>query len=136
MEFNGVINVYKEKGYTSHDVVSILKRTLKSKAGHTGTLDPEAEGVLPIVLGKSTRLADYIMAEDKVYEADIHFGVTTDTQDMTGNVLTDGRPARVGEEQLLAVLERFTGEISQVPPMYSAIKVNGEKLYNLARKGV
>jgi len=136
MEFNGVINVYKEKGYTSHDVVSILKRQLKSKAGHTGTLDPEAEGVLPIVLGKSTRLADYIMAEDKVYETQIHFGVTTDTQDMTGNVLSDNRPVGVSRKALLDILEKFKGEISQVPPMYSAIKINGEKLYNLARKGI
>jgi len=136
MEYNGVINVYKEKGYTSHDVVAIIKRTLKTKAGHTGTLDPEAEGVLPIVLGKSTRLADYIMAEDKVYEAEIHFGVTTDTCDMTGNVLVDNRPVSVTKEQLLGVLEKFKGEVSQIPPMYSAIKINGEKLYNLARKGI
>jgi len=136
MEYNGVINVYKEKGYTSHDVVAIMKRTLKAKAGHTGTLDPEAEGVLPIVLGKSTRLADYIMAEDKVYEAEIHFGVTTDTCDMTGNVLTDNRPVSVTKERLLEAIEKFKGEIKQIPPMYSAIKINGEKLYNLARKGI
>jgi len=136
MEFNGVINVYKEKGYTSHDVVAIIKRTLKTKAGHTGTLDPEAEGVLPIVLGKSTRLADYIMAEDKVYQAEIHFGVTTDTCDMTGNVLMDNRPVSVTKEHLLDTLEKFKGEINQIPPMYSAIKINGEKLYNLARKGI
>ena len=136
MEFNGVINVYKEKGYTSHDVVAIIKRTLKTKAGHTGTLDPEAEGVLPIVLGKSTRLADYIMAEDKVYEAEIHFGVTTDTCDMTGNVLDDNRPVSVTKERLLEAIGRFKGEINQMPPMYSAIKINGEKLYNLARKGI
>jgi len=136
MEINGVINVYKERGYTSHDVVNILKRTLKTKAGHTGTLDPEAEGVLPIVLGKSTKLADYIMAEDKIYEAIIHFGVTTDTQDMTGNVITDNRPVSISKEQLLIALEKFRGEISQIPPMYSAIKIGGEKLYNLARKGI
>lgn len=135
-EVNGVINVYKESGYTSHDVVNILKRLLKIKAGHTGTLDPEAEGVLPIVLGKSTRLADYIMAEDKTYEAVIHFGITTDTLDMTGNVVTDNRPVCPPKEQLLEVFEQFRGEISQVPPMYSAIKIGGEKLYNLARKGI
>jgi len=136
MEFNGVINVYKEKGYTSHDVVAIIKRTLKAKAGHTGTLDPDAEGVLPIVLGKSTRLADYIMAEDKVYEAVIHFGIETDTQDMSGNLLTDNRPVSVSKERLLAALEKFKGEISQIPPMYSAIKIDGQKLYDLARKGI
>jgi len=136
MEFNGVINVYKEKGYTSHDVVAIIKRTLKVKAGHTGTLDPDAEGVLPIVLGKSTRLADYIMAEDKVYEAVIHFGVETDTQDMSGNTLMDNRPVNVQKERLLAALDKFKGAISQTPPMYSAIKIDGKKLYDLARKGI
>jgi len=136
MEINGVINVYKEKGYTSHDVVNILKRTLKAKAGHTGTLDPEACGVLPIVLGRSTKLADYIMAEDKVYEADIHFGVTTDTQDMTGSIVSDKRPVCIREQDFFDILERFQGEIIQIPPMYSAIKINGEKLYNLARKGI
>ena len=136
MDVNGVINVYKEKGYTSHDAVSIMKRTLKAKAGHTGTLDPGAGGVLPIVLGYSTRLSDYIMAEDKVYEADIHFGITTDTQDITGNVISDKRPAHFSEADFLTVIKSFEGEISQIPPMYSAIKVGGEKLYNLARKGI
>ena len=136
MEINGVINVYKEKDYTSHDVVNIIKRLLNTKAGHTGTLDPQAEGVLPIVLGKSTRLADYIMAEDKVYEAIIHFGVTTDTQDMTGNIISDNRPVMIERSELQNALKNFKGEISQIPPMYSAIKIGGEKLYNLARKGV
>ncbi|MCL2565544.1 MAG: tRNA pseudouridine(55) synthase TruB [Defluviitaleaceae bacterium] len=136
MGFNGLINVYKEKGYTSHDVVNILKGILKVKTGHTGTLDPQAQGVLPIVLGRSTKLADYIMAADKVYEANIHFGIRTDTQDLTGNILCDNRPAIVDMRDFTRVLEKFIGEISQIPPMYSAIKIGGEKLYNLARKGI
>jgi len=136
METNGAINVYKEKGYTSHDAVNIIKRTLKAKTGHTGTLDPAATGVLPIVLSYSTKLSDYIMGTDKVYEAEIHFGITTDTQDMSGNILLDNRPIQVEKRDFLEVLNQFTGEISQVPPMYSAIKIGGEKLYNLARKGI
>ncbi|MDL2248790.1 tRNA pseudouridine(55) synthase TruB [Tyzzerella sp. OttesenSCG-928-J15] len=136
MELNGVINVYKEKGYTSHDVVNILKRELKSKTGHTGTLDPDAEGVLPICLGKSTKLADYITAQIKRYRAEIYFGITTDTLDISGNILTDKRPVEVEKNDFLKVLDNFTGEISQIPPMYSAIKINGEKLYSLARKGI
>ena len=136
MEFNGVINVYKEPGYTSNDVVRILKRELKSKAGHTGTLDPQAEGVLPICLGRSTKLADYIMGQTKIYQAEIHFGVITDTQDMTGAVICDKRPVEINREDFQKAIQNFTGKISQVPPMYSAIKINGEKLYNLARKGI
>ena len=136
MEFSGVINVYKEPGYTSNDVVSILKRELKSKAGHTGTLDPQAEGVLPICLGKGTRLADHIMGQTKKYRADIHFGIVTDTQDTTGTIICDKRPVAIDLENFQRAIQIFTGKISQIPPMYSAIKVNGEKLYNLARKGI
>lgn len=136
MEFNGIINMYKEKSYTSHDIVNILKGILKVKAGHTGTLDPGACGVLPIVLGKSTKLADYIMAEDKVYEANIHFGVKTDTEDLTGNILSDKRPVQVDKADFINALDKFKGEISQIPPMYSAVKIGGEKLYKLARKGI
>ena len=136
MEFNGVINVYKEPGFTSNDVVSILKRELNVKAGHTGTLDPQAEGVLPICLGKSTKLADYIMGQTKIYQAEIHFGIVTDTQDLTGTVIGDKRPVTVGLEEFQKAIRNFTGKISQIPPMYSAIKINGQKLYDLARKGI
>jgi len=136
MEINGVINVYKESGYTSNDVVRILKRELKSKAGHTGTLDPQAEGVLPICLGRCTKLSDYIMGQTKIYQAEIHFGIVTDTQDLTGNILCDKKPVSVELNEFQKAVQNFTGKISQIPPMYSAIKINGEKLYNLARKGI
>lgn len=133
---SGIINVYKEKDYTSSDVVVILKKILQTKkVGHTGTLDPMAEGVLPICVGKATRLSDYIMDKDKVYEAEIAFGQATDTQDATGRV-TEQNSRIVTQDELQAVLPRFLGEIDQIPPMYSAIKKNGKKLYEYAREGI
>lgn len=133
---SGIINVYKEKDYTSSDVVVILKKILQTKkVGHTGTLDPMAEGVLPICVGKATRLSDYIMDKDKVYEAEIVFGQATDTQDATGRV-TEQNSRIVTQDELQAVLSRFLGEIDQIPPMYSAIKKNGKKLYEYAREGI
>ncbi|MCL2373232.1 MAG: tRNA pseudouridine(55) synthase TruB [Defluviitaleaceae bacterium] len=131
----GFLNVYKEPGYTSHDVVAILRKLLGQKSiGHTGTLDPAAEGVLPICLGRATKFADYLQAEDKVYVADLILGVATDTYDISGEVLARGEiPAGVDVE---GIIKSFEGEYMQVPPMYSAIKVEGKKLYELARKGV
>ena len=132
---SGIINVYKEKGYTSHDVVAILRRILKmKKIGHTGTLDPEAEGVLPVCIGKATKVADFVTNKKKVYYTTLQLGVVTDTQDHTGKVL-EVRDVDVSESTILQTLKSFLGEIKQVPPMYSAIKVNGERLYKLARKG-
>lgn len=132
---SGIINIYKEKGYTSHDVVNIVRKTLgRIKTGHTGTLDPDAEGVLPVCVGKATKLADYITASVKQYRAQITLGVTTTTEDATGEVL-ERREVNVTEEQLRAAAESFMGEYYQTPPMYSAIKVNGKKLYELAREG-
>ncbi len=135
MEFNGVLNVYKEAGYTSHDVVAKLRGILHmKKIGHTGTLDPEATGVLPVCLGKGTKLCDLLADHDKTYEAVMRLGVETDTQDMTGTVIAE-RPVCVTEEELRQCMGGFVGEQQQVPPMYSALKVQGRKLYELAREG-
>lgn len=136
MEISGVINVYKEAGFTSHDVVAKLRGIFhQKKIGHTGTLDPDAEGVLPICLGKGTRLCDMLTDHDKVYEAVLRLGITTDTQDMSGTILQE-REVLVSDEEVKACIMSFVGEQLQIPPMYSAIKVNGKKLYELAREGI
>lgn len=133
--YNGIINIYKEAGFTSHDVVAKLRGILKQKKiGHTGTLDPEAVGVLPVCLGKGTKVCDLLTDKDKVYEAVMRLGVVTDTQDMTGRILKES-PVHVTREELEAVLSQFLGEYDQIPPMYSALKVQGKKLYELAREG-
>jgi tRNA pseudouridine55 synthase len=133
--YNGLIIIHKEKGFTSHDVVAKLRGILRQKKiGHTGTLDPDATGVLPVCLGKGTRLTDMLTDRDKTYEAGIRFGLETDTQDISGRVLAQ-KPAHVTPEALEEAAAAFTGDIMQVPPMYSAIKINGKKLYELARKG-
>lgn len=132
---NGIINVYKEKNYTSHDVVAKLRGILRQKKiGHTGTLDPQAEGVLPVCLGNATKLCDLLTDKTKEYEAVLRLGVTTDTQDMTGEVL-DEKPVTVTEDRLREIMMGFVGKGEQIPPMYSAIKVNGRRLYELAREG-
>lgn len=133
---DGIINVYKEKGYTSFDVVAKLRGILhQKKIGHTGTLDPDAEGVLPVCLGKATKLCDYLTEKTKIYEAVIKLGVRTDTEDISGKIL-GSKPYTGDEKQLISVINSFMGEMKQIPPMYSAIKVEGKKLYELARKGV
>ncbi|MBO5094104.1 MAG: tRNA pseudouridine(55) synthase TruB [Lachnospiraceae bacterium] len=132
---NGVINVYKEKGYTSHDVVAKLRGIFKQKKiGHTGTLDPQAEGVLPVCLGNGTKLCDMLTDKRKEYVAEFLFGITTDTQDMTGSVVSEKKVSVTPEEAREAILG-FLGGYEQVPPMYSACKVNGKRLYELAREG-
>ena len=132
---NGILAVRKECGFTSHDVVAKLRGiTRQRKIGHTGTLDPQAEGVLPVCLGHATKLCDLLTDQDKTYEAELYLGITTDTQDRTGQVLAS-RDSTVTREELSLILIRFTGELMQVPPMYSAIKVGGKKLYELARQG-
>lgn len=132
---DGIIIIKKEKGFTSHDVVAKLRGILHmKKIGHTGTLDPEAEGVLPVALGKGTRLVEFLTEKEKTYEAVLRLGIETDTQDMTGTVLWE-RPVQVKEEALLEAVQSFLGDQQQVPPMYSALKVNGKKLYELAREG-
>lgn len=132
---DGIINIYKEAGYTSHDVVAKLRGILRErKIGHTGTLDPQATGVLPVCIGKATRLCELLLDKEKAYEAVMLLGVTTDTEDMTGKLLTETTP-QVTEEQVRLAAERFTGKYAQIPPMYSAIKVDGKRLYELARDG-
>ena len=132
---HGVLNVYKEKGYTSHDVVAKLRGILHmKKIGHTGTLDPAAEGVLPVALGRGTRLVELLTEKEKTYEAVLRLGVSTDTQDMTGTILSE-KPVTVTEEEVRETVASFVGEQMQVPPMYSALKVGGKKLYELAREG-
>lgn len=132
---NGIIVINKEKGYTSHDVVNVVRKTLNMrKVGHTGTLDPEAEGVLPICLGKGTKVSDMLMFSDKEYIAGVKLGISTDTQDIWGNMINTSDKV-VSREEFEAVVNSFVGEIIQVPPMYSAIKVNGKKLYEYAREG-
>ena len=134
-EFQGIIVIHKEKGFTSHDVVAKLRGILHmKKIGHTGTLDPDATGVLPVALGKGTKLVDLLTDKEKTYEAVLHLGITTDTQDMSGTVLEE-KQVSVTEEEVEEVLKGFQGEQMQVPPMYSALKVNGKKLYELAREG-
>lgn len=133
---NGVINVYKERGYTSHDVVAKLRGILNMrKIGHTGTLDPDAEGVLAVCLGKGTRLVDMITDYSKTYEAVMLLGTVTDTQDISGNIL-ETKEVHVSEVDIMDACNSFIGEYAQIPPMYSALKHNGQKLYELARKGV
>ena len=132
---NGVINIYKERGFTSHDVVAKLRGILKQKKiGHTGTLDPDAEGVLPVCLGKGTRLCDMLTDHSKVYEAVLLLGQSTDTQDVSGSVLQEA-PVDVSEEEVREAIMSFVGPYDQIPPMYSALKVNGQKLCDLARAG-
>lgn len=134
---HGVINVYKEKGFTSHDVVAKLRGILKQKKiGHTGTLDPDAEGVLPVCLGKGTKLCDLLTDKDKTYEAVLLLGRTTDTLDISGQVLTEKDCRGLTEDEVRKAVLSFAGTIEQVPPMYSALKVGGKKLYELAREGI
>ena len=132
---DGIINVYKEKGYTSHDVVAKLRGILRmKKIGHTGTLDPDAEGVLPVCLGKATKLCDLLTDKTKTYQAVMLLGQETDTQDTTGTILAE-YPVNVTESEVRKAVYSFLGPYMQVPPMYSALKVNGKKLYELARAG-
>ena len=132
---DGIINVYKEKGFTSHDVVAKLRGILRmKKIGHTGTLDPAAEGVLPVCLGKGTRLCDMLTDKTKTYRAVLLLRQETDTQDTTGVVQAE-YPVHVTEEEVRKAIVSFLGDYMQIPPMYSALKVNGKKLYELARQG-
>lgn len=133
---NGILNVYKEQGFTSHDVVAKLRGICKQrKIGHTGTLDPDAKGVLPVCFGNATKLCDILTDQGKTYEAVILFGITTDTQDYSGKILTSAM-SEVTADKLNTIVKEFIGQQEQIPPMYSAIKMNGKKLYELARKGI
>ncbi len=133
---NGIINIYKKKGYTSHDVVAKARGILRErKIGHTGTLDPEAEGVLPLCIGGATKAVPYLTEADKCYEAEVILGETTTTEDATGEIL-QRYEVNVTKEQVEEVISSFVGDYIQTPPMYSAIKVNGVRLYELARQGI
>lgn len=141
--YNGVIVVNKEAGFTSHDVVAKLRGILRQKKiGHTGTLDPDATGVLPVCLGHATKLCDMLTDKDKTYEAVMLLGRVTDTQDISGRVLEEcdmhsiREDGRLSDDDILKAITGFIGEYSQIPPMYSALKVNGKKLYELAREGI
>lgn len=132
---NGILNVYKEPGFTSHDVVAKLRGICKQKKiGHTGTLDPDASGVLPVCLGNATKLCDLLTDKTKEYRAKLLLGCVTDTQDVTGKVLEE-HAVTVSEEEVRRTVLSFVGECDQIPPMYSALKVNGQKLCDLARAG-
>ena len=132
---DGIINVNKPLGITSHDVVYKLRKILGiKKIGHTGTLDPDAEGVLPMCIGRGTKLAEELTAKEKQYLAELTLGITTDTQDISGTVLSEAE-VTASEEEIRDAIMSFVGEIDQIPPMFSAIKVGGKKLYELAREG-
>ncbi|MCR5587180.1 MAG: tRNA pseudouridine(55) synthase TruB [Lachnospiraceae bacterium] len=133
---NGIINIYKEEGFTSFDVVAKLRGILKTrKIGHTGTLDPSATGVLPVTVGNATKVCELITDKVKEYKATVLLGVQTDTLDMDGQILREDKDIEVNEEEIKTVVSSFLGEIKQIPPMYSAIKINGKKLYEYAREG-
>ncbi|MDD7113856.1 MAG: tRNA pseudouridine(55) synthase TruB [Lachnospiraceae bacterium] len=133
---SGIINIKKEKGFTSHDVVAKMRGILRQKKiGHTGTLDPDATGVLPVCLGKATKLCDLIADWDKTYEAVLLLGRETDTEDTSGTILKE-EEVKVDEQTICEIISSFVGDTMQIPPMYSAKKVKGKKLYELAREGI
>ena len=134
--YNGIINIFKEKGFTSHDVVAKMRGILKQKKiGHSGTLDPDAIGVLPVLLGNATVLSDMLTDKSKEYEAVLLLGISTDTQDSSGEVLKERDISNLNEDEVKEVINSFFGEYMQLPPMYSALKVGGKKLVDLAREG-
>lgn len=136
MSVSGIINIMKPAGITSHDVVDVVRRKFKlKKVGHTGTLDPAATGVLPICVGRATKIAQYITGADKAYRAEITLGISTDTLDAEGTVLKTIDAAAITEDLFKVALSSFKGDIEQIPPMASAIKIGGKKLYELQRQG-
>lgn len=133
---DGILNILKPPGMTSFDVVGYLRGLLKiKKIGHTGTLDPGAVGVLPVCIGSATKAIEYMTESDKIYRAELTLGASTDTQDSYGKIL-DQREVKVSRSDIMKAADAFTGKISQIPPMYSAIKIEGKKLYELARSGI
>ena len=133
---DGILNIYKEKGYTSHDVVAVLRGILRQrKIGHTGTLDPDAEGVLPVCIGTATKACQYLADSGKEYIACLRLGIETDTQDITGQIICE-KEVNISKSEISDIIGSFKGRQSQIPPMYSALKVNGKKLYEYARQGV
>ena len=134
---NGVLNIFKNKGMTSFDVVSRVRKIAKEKkVGHTGTLDPEAEGVLPVCIGKGTKIIDFIMESEKGYSVKFKLGIKTTTYDLEGEIIEEKDTSFLKEEEVRKAINSFKGEYLQVPPMFSALKKNGVRLYELARKGI
>ena len=134
---NGVLNIFKPKGMTSFDVVRIVKKVCGTgKVGHTGTLDPEATGVLPVCVGKATKIIDFIMDSEKVYEVKFKLGIRTTTYDLEGDILEERDTSTLKDKDILEAVNSFKREYSQIPPMYSALKKNGVRLYELARQGI
>ncbi len=134
---NGVLNINKPKGITSFTAVSRVKYILEAKkAGHTGTLDPDARGVLPVCIGKATKIAQFLMISSKVYIARMKLGIRTDTQDSSGKVIEQRKVHKVDEHEIINIFSKYIGEIEQIPPMYSAMRFQGKRLYTLARKGI
>ncbi|MEB7065972.1 tRNA pseudouridine(55) synthase TruB [Mammaliicoccus sciuri] len=139
VNLDGILAIHKEVGMTSHDVVFKLRKILKTKkVGHTGTLDPEVSGVLPICVGKATRVSDYVMESGKSYRAEVTIGVSTTTEDQTGEIVDQKRVDQNlwDKDEIIATLKQLEGDIEQIPPMYSAVKVNGKKLYEYARQNI
>lgn len=137
MEYNGILNVYKTQNISSNHVVISIKKILNiKKVGHTGTLDPLACGVLPICIGNATKVSEYLLSNDKTYSVGVKFGILTDTYDLEGTVLEEDENFKADPSKVLEVLESFVCEYDQIPPKYSALKINGNRAYDLARKGV
>ncbi|MFD0671690.1 tRNA pseudouridine(55) synthase TruB [Cohnella sp. GCM10027633] len=134
---DGVIAIWKPAGFTSHDVVAKARRILRERRiGHTGTLDPAVTGVLPLCVGRATRFVEYLQEQPKTYEAALRFGLATDTEDMTGNVIEEKDASYLSEDAIIEAARSFVGDIDQIPPMVSAVKMNGKRLYELAREGI
>ena len=135
---DGIILINKQKGYTSHDAVNKVKHILNEKVGHTGTLDPNATGLLPVLVGKGTKLSQYLINHDKEYEVELKLGIKTNTADSEGKILEEKevQESILEKENIQNILQSFIGKQKQVPPIYSAIKVNGKKLYEYARKNI
>ncbi|MGL5207266.1 MAG: tRNA pseudouridine(55) synthase TruB, partial [Acidaminococcaceae bacterium] len=134
---DGILNVLKPSGMTSHDVIGYLRRVFQTKKiGHSGTLDPDAAGVLPVFIGAATRLLEYSGEETKSYRVELKFGIKTDTADDSGNIIETSAVFKPDWNELEAVIKKFTGQLQQIPPMYSAVRYNGKKLYQLAREGL
>lgn len=137
MEYNGVLNVYKNEKISSNFVVTSIKKMLKvKKVGHTGTLDPLACGVLPICIGNATKISEYLLSKDKIYRVGIKFGILTDTYDLEGKILKEDKNFKINSSKLLEVIKTFVCEYDQIPPKYSALKINGNRAYDLARRGI
>lgn len=134
---SGILNINKPEGISSFDAVRKIKKiTKEKKVGHAGTLDPLATGVLPICIGKATKVIDYIMNESKIYRTTLKLGITTDTYDREGSITSESILPPFVEDEIIKVVKSFSGRLSQVPPMYSALKINGQRLYDLARQGI